>query len=66
MAPKIQTALNLIQQDDAKMFQGLCYLLEVAESSPQDLDPVALALINKIVRPVMAKTEQHLGIKEEF
>jgi hypothetical protein len=66
MAPKVETALKLIQQNDAKMFQGLCFLMEVADQSPQDLDPVALALINKIVRPVVQKTEQALGIKEDF
>jgi hypothetical protein len=66
MAPKVANALKLIQQNDAQMFQGLCFLMEVAEESPQDLDPVALALVNKIVRPVVRKTEQALGVKEEF
>lgn len=66
MAPKVETALKLISQGDAKMFQGLCFLMEVAEQSPQDLDPVALALIQKIVRPVVSQTEKALGVKESF
>lgn len=67
MTPKVETCLRLItkgEQDPAKLFQGMCFLLEVAEDSPQDLDPVALALIQTLVKPVVRKTEAAMGIKE--
>ena len=69
MNPKLEAVLRLIQKgekDDAKLFQGLNLLLEVAESNPETLDPVALALIHAVVRPVIEKAGTALGLKDSF
>lgn len=60
---KLETALKLIQAgNDQKYFQGLCLLMEVYEQSPELIDPVARALIETTVKPVVKRVEKNLGV----
>jgi hypothetical protein len=63
MNKKLEVAVKLLDKnDDAKLFQGLCLILEVAEEHPEDLDPVLRALINPVIRRVVNSTENSLGV----
>lgn len=61
MTKQIEHALALLANDDVhKHFDGICRLLEILQNSPQDLDPVARALLESVCKPLIAKVEEKL------
>lgn len=59
-----ENILTLLQsKSDEDLFKGLKLLIEAAKKEPSSLDPILLALIARVVKPVCRETI--LGIQFE-